>query len=56
VVRLLGEARFKPGSVEFAGREWMLGAGQLVTTTAIMARKLAIRTATRRVQKLLSEC
>lgn len=39
-VRLLGEARFKPGSVEFAGREWMLGAGQLVTTTAIMARKL----------------
>jgi len=39
-VRLLSQARFKPGMVEFAGREWFLDAGQLVTTTAIMARKL----------------
>lgn len=39
-VRLLSQARFKPGMVEFAGREWFLEAGQLVTTTSIMARKL----------------
>lgn len=39
-VRLLGEATYRPRSVEFAGREWFLQPGQLVTTPAIMARKL----------------
>lgn len=39
-VRLLGEARYKPGINEFAGREWKLEAGQLVTTTTVLARKL----------------
>lgn len=39
-VRLLGEATYRPRSVEFAGREWFLQPGQLVTTPAVMARKL----------------
>lgn len=39
-VRLLGEATYRNRVVEFAGKDWNLSHGQLVTTTAILARKL----------------
>lgn len=39
-VRLLGEASYRNRVVEFAGKDWSLNHGQLVTTTAILARKL----------------
>lgn len=39
-VRLIGEASYKPRTVDFAGRSWNLMAGQLVTTTVILARNL----------------
>lgn len=39
-VRLLGEASYRSRTVEFAGKQWELSSGQLVTTTAILARKL----------------
>lgn len=39
-VRLLGEASYRHRVVEFAGKDWNLNHGQLVTTTAILARKL----------------
>lgn len=39
-VRLLGEASYRSRIVEFAGKEWNLSHGQLVTTAAILARKL----------------
>lgn len=39
-VRLIGKASYKPRTVDFAGRSWSLTAGQLVTTTAILARNL----------------
>jgi hypothetical protein len=39
-VRLLGEASYRSRTVEFAGKQWELASGQLVTTAAILARKL----------------
>lgn len=39
-VRLLGEASYRSRTVEFAGKQWELSSGQLVTTAAILARKL----------------
>ena len=39
-VRLIGEAAYKPRIVEFSGKAWELMPGQLVTTAAIMGRKL----------------
>lgn len=39
-VRLLGEASYRLRTVEFAGKQWELSTGQLVTTAAILARKL----------------
>ena len=39
-VRLIGDASYKPRKVEFAGKSWDLQPGELVTTAAIMARKL----------------
>lgn len=39
-VRLLGEASYRERTVEFASKEWELSSGQLVTTAAILARKL----------------
>lgn len=39
-IRLIGEASYKPRTVKFAGKEWHLQLGELVTTTAILARKL----------------
>ncbi|TKI03554.1 replication protein [Martelella alba] len=39
-VRMLGEATHKPRTVEFAGKNWNLNAGQLVTTPVVLARKL----------------
>lgn len=39
-VRLLGEASYRVRTVEFAARQWELSTGQLVTTAAILARKL----------------
>lgn len=39
-IRLIGEASYKPRTVEFAGRKWNLMPGELVTTAAIMGRKL----------------
>lgn len=39
-VRLLGEASYRSRTVEFAGKKWELASGQLVTTAAILARKL----------------
>ncbi|EBY7440241.1 replication protein [Salmonella enterica subsp. enterica serovar Infantis] len=39
-IRLIGEASYKHRTVEFSGREWNLNPGELVTTAAIMGRKL----------------
>ncbi|EBP3772341.1 replication protein [Salmonella enterica subsp. arizonae] len=39
-IRLIGEASYKHRTVEFSGREWDLMPGELVTTAAIMGRKL----------------
>lgn len=39
-IRLIGEASYRDRTVEFAGKEWLLSSGQLVTTAAILARKL----------------
>lgn len=39
-VRLLGEASYRVRTVEFASKQWELSNGQLVTTAAILARKL----------------
>ncbi|MBE9969118.1 replication protein [Citrobacter freundii] len=39
-VRLLGEASYRVRTVEFANKQWELSNGQLVTTAAILARKL----------------
>lgn len=39
-IRLIGEASYKHRTVEFSGREWDLMHGELVTTAAIMGRKL----------------
>ena len=39
-VRLLGEASYRVRTVEFANKQWDLSNGQLVTTAAILARKL----------------
>ncbi|EDV9691721.1 replication protein [Salmonella enterica subsp. enterica] len=39
-IRLIGEASYKPRTVDFAGKEWNLMPGELVTTAAIMGRKL----------------
>lgn len=39
-VRLIGEAAYKPRTVEFSGKQWHLQPGELVTTAAILARKL----------------
>ncbi|WP_226790025.1 replication protein [Rahnella sikkimica] len=39
-VRLIGEAAYKPRTVDFSGKTWELMPGQLVTTAAIMGRKL----------------
>lgn len=39
-VRLLGQARHKPTTVEFGGVSWDLRTGQLVTKAKILARKL----------------
>ncbi|EAQ0459252.1 replication protein [Salmonella enterica subsp. enterica serovar Infantis] len=39
-IRLIGEASYKHRTVEFSGREWDLMLGELVTTAAIMGRKL----------------
>ena len=39
-IRLIGEASYRPRTVEFAGKEWNLQPGELVTTAAIMGRKL----------------
>lgn len=39
-VRLLGEASYRVRTVEFASKQWDLSHGQLVTTAAILARKL----------------
>lgn len=39
-VRLLGEASYRIRTVEFASKQWELSNGQLVTTAAILARKL----------------
>ena len=39
-VRLLGDASYRPRTVEFAGKQWQLSTGQLITTAAILARKL----------------
>lgn len=39
-IRLIGDAAYKPRTVEFAGKTWNLQPGELVTTAAIMARKL----------------
>ncbi|MFH2476649.1 replication protein [Citrobacter freundii] len=39
-VRLLGDASYRLRTVEFAGKQWELSTGQLVTTAAILARKL----------------
>ncbi|WP_233268469.1 replication protein [Pantoea sp. BAV 3049] len=39
-VRLIGEAAYKPRTVEFSGKTWHLQPGELVTTAAIMGRKL----------------
>ncbi|EBD5984684.1 replication protein [Salmonella enterica] len=39
-IRLIGEASYKHRTVEFSGREWNLNPGELVTTAAIIGRKL----------------
>ena len=39
-IRLIGEASYRPRTVEFSGKEWNLQPGELVTTAAIMGRKL----------------
>ena len=39
-IRLIGEASYRDRIVEFSGKEWSLSSGQLVTTAAILARKL----------------
>ena len=39
-IRLIGEASYRPRTVEFSGKEWDLLPGELVTTAAIMGRKL----------------
>ena len=39
-IRLIGDAAYKPRTVEFAGKTWNLQPGELVTTAAIMGRKL----------------
>lgn len=39
-IRLIGDAAYRPRTVEFAGKTWNLQPGELVTTAAIMARKL----------------
>ncbi len=39
-VRLLGQARHKPTTVEFGGVSWDLRTGQLVTKAKVLARKL----------------
>ncbi|KNC11848.1 replication protein [Pantoea sp. RIT-PI-b] len=39
-IRLIGEASYRPRTVEFSGKEWNLQPGELVTTAAIIGRKL----------------
>ena len=39
-VRMIGDASYRRRTVEFAGKQWQLSTGQLVTTAAILARKL----------------